>query len=111
MRAIPVLVAAVITMAVAQLLDLASFGLMMREVGPRAEANPLVAALYATWGLRAVVIAKIALLALVTAIVAVLATAPSARLRASIVAAVLVVAIVAGVVGGATNTLAMGALG
>jgi ribose/xylose/arabinose/galactoside ABC-type transport system permease subunit len=111
MRIIPLLVAAVVTMAVAQLLDLASFGLMMRQVGVRAEANPLVAALYATWGLRAVVIAKVAVLALVTAIVAVLATAPSARLRASIVAAVLVVAIAAGVVGGASNTVAMGLLG
>src|SRR5215213_4201530 len=111
MRAIPILTAAVITMAVAQLLDLASFGLMMQHVGVGAEANPLVAALYATYGLRAVVIAKVALLALVTATVVVLATAPSARVRATFATAVLVVAIAAGVVGGASNMVAMGMLG
>jgi hypothetical protein len=108
--AMRVLVAAVVTMSVAQLLDLATFDLMVRQLGVRAEANPLVGALFAAYGLRVVVIAKVALLALVSAVVAVMARPPARRTQAAIIGVVLAVAIVAGVVGSASNTAAVGLL-
>jgi len=106
-----VMVAAVLTMAVAQLLDLATFALMMQRVGVAAEANPIVAGLFGAYGMPVVAVVKVALLALVTAIVAVLAAAPTQRARASIIAAILTVAIAAGLVGGASNMVAIGLLG
>ena len=42
----PILVAAVLTMSAAQLLDLVTFMNMVNAVGPLAEANPLVATLF-----------------------------------------------------------------
>ena len=105
-----VVVAAVVTMSVAQLLDLATFDLMVQQIGVRAEANPLVGALFGAYGLRLVAVAKVALLALVTAIVAVVAAAPARRAQAAIIGIVLTVAIVAGVVGSASNTAAVGLL-
>jgi hypothetical protein len=108
--AMRVLVAAVVTMSVAQLLDLATFDLMVRQLGIRAEANPLVGALFGAYGLRVVAIAKVALLALVTAVVALMARTPTRRTRAAIIVAVLAVGIVAGVVGSASNTAAAGLL-
>ena len=107
----PVLVAAVLTMSVAQLLDLATFDLMIRRVGLAAEANPLVATMYAAHGLPVVAIAKVALVALVAAIAAVLARAPAPALIARVaLVAVLASAIAAGLVGGASNTAAIGLL-
>jgi hypothetical protein len=105
-----VVVAAVVTMSVAQLLDLATFDLMVRQLGVRAEVNPLVGALFGAYGLRVVAIAKVALLAFVTAVVAMLAAMPARRAQAAMIGAILTVAIVAGVVGGATNTAAVGLL-
>jgi hypothetical protein len=105
-----VVVAAVVTMSVAQLLDLATFDVMVRQLGVRAEANPLVGALFGAYGLRFVAIAKVALLALVTAVVAVLAAMPVRRTRVAMIGIVLAVAIVAGVVGGASNIAAIGRL-
>jgi hypothetical protein len=105
-----VLVAAVLTMSVAQLLDLATFDVMVRHVGAEAEANPLVAALYAAHGLPIVATAKVVLLALVTSIVAVLAT-PRARARHwAVIGIVVGLGIAMGLVGGATNTAAIGLL-
>jgi hypothetical protein len=105
-----VVVAAVVTMSVAQLLDLATFDLMVRQLGVRAEMNPLVGALFGAYGLRVVAIAKVALLALITAIIAIVAAAPARRWQAAVVGVVLAVAIVAGVVGSASNTVAVGLL-
>jgi len=106
-----VLIAAVVTMSVAQLLDLATFDLMISRVGLGAEANPLVAILYAAHGLPVVAIAKVALVALVAAIAAVLGRAPAPALvvRFALVA-ILASAIAAGVIGGASNTAAIGLL-
>jgi hypothetical protein len=108
--AMRVLVAAVVTMSVAQLLDLATFDLMVRQLGIRAEANPLVGALFGAYGLRIVAIAKVALLALVTAVVAVMVRTPTRRTQAAIIGAVLAFGIVAGVLGSASNTAAAGLL-
>ena len=111
-----VLVAAVLTMSVAQLLDLATFALMMNRVGPAAEANPLVAAMYGGLGLPVVAIAKVALLALVSAIlamlarVALLAGSTSHRMTTALIVGILAIGIAAGLVGGATNTAAIGLL-
>lgn len=105
-----VVVAAVVVMSVAQLLDLATFDVMVRQLGVRAEANPLVGALFGAYGLRVVAIAKIALLALISAIVAVLAAAPARRWQTALVGIVLAFAILAGVVGSASNTAAVGLL-
>jgi hypothetical protein len=106
----PVLVAAVLTMSVAQLLDLATFIEMMRRVGPAGEANPLVAILFVTYGLPIVAIAKVALVAFVSAVVGALAVRPASRLAIPVTVVVLAVAIAAGLVGGATNTAAIGLL-
>lgn len=105
----PLLVAAVLTMSVAQLLDLATFDVMVRRLGTAAEANPLVAALYAAHGLPIVAIAKVALMSLVAAVAAVLARAraPTHNARLALVI-LLAVGIAAGVVGGVTNTAAIG---
>src|SRR4249919_215659 len=103
----PVLVASVLMMSATQLLDLGTFAEMVRRLGPHAEANPLVATLFALYGLPMVAIAKVALIALLTAIVAVVATKPRGRLIAG---TVLGIAIVAGIVGGASNTAAIGLL-
>ena len=105
-----ILVAAVVTMSVAQLLDLATFGVMVRQVGPDAEGNPLVAALYAAHGMPVVAIAKVALLALVTSIVAVLATPQAKKVQWVAVGLVIGLGIAVGLVGGATNTAAIGLL-
>ena len=106
-----VLVAAVLTMSVARLLDLATFDVMVRQVGAEAEANPLVAALTSAHGLPIVAIAKVALVSLVAAIVAMLARAPaSAHLARLALVTILVLGIAAGVVGGVTNTAAIGLL-
>lgn len=99
---------AVLVMSVAQLLDLATFALMMDLVGIRAEANPLVAVMYGAHGLPVVAIAKVALLALVTAIIALLARTPTPRLAVALIVGILAVGIGAGLVGGVTNTAAIG---
>jgi hypothetical protein len=111
-----ILAAAVLTMSVAQLLDLATFNLMMSRVGPAAEANPLVGTIYGALGLPAVAIAKVALLALVTAIlamlarVALLAGSTTQRMTTALIVGILAIGIAAGLLGGATNTAAIGLL-
>jgi hypothetical protein len=103
-----VVLVAVVTMSVAQLLDLATFVLMMQRVGLSAEANPLVAAMFGAYGMPVLAIVKVALLALVTAVVAVITTPTMRRAQAALIVVVLALAITAGVVGGATNTAAIG---
>ena len=104
------LVASVLTMTVAQLLDLATFSEMIRRVGVGAEANPLVAAMFDLGGMPAVAIAKVALLAIVAAVVAWLSARPASRLATALVGVVIAAGIAAGIVGGATNTAAIGLL-
>jgi VIT1/CCC1 family predicted Fe2+/Mn2+ transporter len=97
-------------MSVAQLLDLATFVVMVGQLGPGAEVNPIVATMYGVQGLPVVAIAKVALLALVTAILAVLARTPMPRLAAALIVGILAIGIAAGLVGGASNTAAIGLL-
>lgn len=100
-----ILVAAVITMSAAQLLDLATFMAMVESVGPTAEANPLVTTMFGSYGFPMVAIAKVTLLALTTGILAVLARRPE---RPRIVAAVVATGILVGLAGGVSNAIAMG---
>src|SRR5512133_2363951 len=101
----PLLVVGVVTMSVAQLFDLATFMSMVRQLGPAAEMNPLVGALYAAYGYPMIAIVKIVLLALVTAVATILiARATRPRLAGGIVA----LGILIGLVGGLSNAIAIG---
>jgi hypothetical protein len=102
-----VMVAAVLMMSAAQLFDLARFVSMTHRLGPHAEANPLVAALFATYGYPLVAIVKVVLLAVVSAVGAILIQRP---VRPKLAAAVVAIAIVIGLVGGLSNSAAIGAL-
>jgi hypothetical protein len=102
----PVLVAAVLTMSAAQLLDLVTFMNMVKTVGPLAEANPLVALMFGAYGFPMVAIAKVVLLAVTTAIAAVLIRPPR---HSRLLATVFAVAIVVGLVGGVSNAIAVDA--
>lgn len=103
----PVLVAGVLTMSAAQLFDLATFVTMVREVGPAAELNPLVRALFGLYGYPMVAIVKVVLLALVTAVTTILiARNARPRLARSIVA----LGILVGLAGGLSNAIAIGAI-
>ena len=103
----PLLAAAILTLSAAQLFDLATFVEMIRREGPEAEANPLVGLLFGLYGYPLVAIAKVALLALVSAVGAILmAGSPRTRLAAGVIA----LGIVVGLVGGVSNSIALGAL-
>src|SRR6185437_7692402 len=97
----PVLVAAVLTLSAAQLLDLATFMTMIHRLGPGAEVNPVVGVLFGAYGFPLVAIAKVVLLAVVTAIGAILLKRAGTT---KIAVAVLAVGIVIGLAGGISNT-------
>ena len=102
-----VMVAAVLTMSAAQLFDLATFVSMTQRLGSHAEANPLVGMLFASYGYPLVAIVKVILLAVVSAVGAILVDRSA---RPKLAAAVVAIAIVIGLVGGLSNSTAMGAL-
>ena len=95
------------TLMLAQALDLTTFVLMVRTHGVAAEANPLVADLFVTLGVPAVVIAK-GLLVVVVGSLGIAAAATSGgtltwRLAGGLP---LALAIAIGLIGGITNTAA-----
>jgi hypothetical protein len=102
-----VMVAAVLTMSAAQLFDLATFVAMTQRLGPHAEANPLVGTLFAAYGYPMVAIVKVVLLAVLSAVGAILVDRSA---RPNLAAAVVAMAIVVGLVGGLSNSAAIGAL-
>jgi hypothetical protein len=102
----PVLVAAVMTMSAAQLLDLVTFNVMVRHVGVAAEANPLVGMLFGLYGYPIVAIVKVVLLAFVTSIAAILI----AQMRPRLAGAVVTAGIAVGLIGGISNSIALGLL-
>ena len=103
----PVLVAGVLTMSAAQLFDLATFMQMVHQLGPAAEVNPLVGAVYAAYGYPMVAVVKIVLLALVTAVATILiARTTRPRLAAGVVS----LGILIGLVGGLSNAIALGVI-
>jgi hypothetical protein len=93
------------TLGLAQALDFATFFVMVRLIGPAAEANPLVSGLFQTLGLPAVALAKVALVVLVGCLV-VVAAGRSERRWAAIGGLPLALAISAGLIGGITNAAA-----
>jgi hypothetical protein len=88
---------------IAQAGDLVTFIRMIAIRGPGAEANPLVAHLLATAGLPVLVVLKLALIAFVVFTFAVVV-----RRHQWIAAFVATLATVVGVVGAASNILALG---
>jgi hypothetical protein len=94
------------TLTLAQVLDLATFVLMVRTHGVASEANPLVADLFAALGEPAVVIAKALLIVAIGALC--LAAAASSRTQSwRIVGGLpIAIAIALGLIGGITNTAA-----
>ena len=92
-----------ITLALAQALDLASFQVMVNVHGPGSEANPLVANLLESSGFVALVALKVALVVLVGAL-AIAGTSQGGRWTRGVVGGVPVaIAIAIGLVGGITN--------
>jgi len=106
---VPILTLAVLTMTLAQVLDLGTFVAMVQRLGLESELNPVVSTLIGGYGLPMAAISKVALMALVVAIALVL-TRRTGRVDRLAGGAVLAAAIVAGIVGGATNVLTMGPL-
>jgi hypothetical protein len=95
---------ALLTMAVAQLFDLATFMAMIRRLGPGAELNPIVLGMLGSGGMASIVLAKVALVVLIGAVsVTLVQGRAGAMQRAATV--LLGCAIVAGVFGGWTNAI------
>jgi hypothetical protein len=92
------------TLALAQALDLATFAVMIDRYGVAAEANPLIADMFVSQGIHALVLAKLALVVAIGA----LSIAAVAKERAGawkVVGGVpLALAITAGLIGAITNT-------
>jgi hypothetical protein len=99
------------TLALAQGLDLWTFGLMVARHGIAAEANPLVASLFMGLGLPSLVVGKVALVIAIGALVVAGAVAAggavrrgqAARTWAAVRGVPLALAITAGLIGGITN--------
>ena len=102
-RAATVPVLRLLTLALAQGLDLVTFLVMIDRHGLAAEANPFVTDLFATHGLQAVIVAKFALIVAIGALsVAAFANGRVGAWR-MIGGLPLALAITAGLVGGITN--------
>ena len=95
--------AAVVTLTVAQLLDLGTFIRMIDRHGVGAEANPLVSHIVGQLGLPYVTVAKITALSVVVAVTVVLTESPYRRGHPRLARLVVAVAVIAGIVGGWTN--------
>jgi hypothetical protein len=92
-----------VTLAIAQAFDFATFSVMVREHGSHAEANPIVQGLFVSLGTPAVVIAKIALVTLIMAL-AVAAAVRGGQGRWALVGGMpLALGMAAGLIGGITN--------
>jgi hypothetical protein len=93
----------VMTLFLAQTLDLATFSVMVARHGVGAEANPIVVDLFDSFGMPAVVIVKLVLITLVAALALAASGKGSRRLWAMVGGLPLAVAIAAGLIGGITN--------
>ena len=97
----------------AQLLDMATFAMMVGRHGIVAEMNPLVAHGFAGFGMPMVVLMKIALVVLVSSTITVLSRrntpargTPGRDAAPDLVQVVTLVAVLAGLVGGISNVVA-----
>ena len=100
---------AILTMAAAQMLDLATFVTMVDLDGPRAEANPLILAILGSGGIGTVVLAKVALVVLVAGVAVMLYLGRERGSRRA-GAILLGCATVAGLVGSWSNAVTIGFL-
>jgi hypothetical protein len=91
------------TLFLAQAFDLATFSVMVARHGPGAEANPIVSDLFTSFGMPAVVIAKMALVLLVGALFIAASSNGRRGVWAMIGGLPLALAITAGLIGGITN--------
>jgi hypothetical protein len=95
------------TLCLAQALDLATFSVMVARHGVAAEANPIVTDLFGWFGMPAVIVAKVALVLLIGCL-SIAASSRGGRGVWSIVGGLpLALAIAAGLIGGITNTAAL----
>jgi len=91
------------TLFLAQAFDLATFSVMVARHGARAEANPIVNDLFDTFGMPAVVFAKLALVVLIGCL-CMAAWSRGNRGAWSVIGGLpLALAIAAGLIGGITN--------
>lgn len=97
---------ALVTICVAQLFDFGTFTVMIRLHGGAAEANPVVAAGLGEVGLLGLALLKAALALLLVSVVVLLQHGRRGA-HPRLAAAIAALAIVAGIVGGASNALAM----
>ena len=93
----------VMTLFLAQTLDLATFSVMVARHGVGAEANPIVVGVFDSFGMPAVIIVKLVLIALVACLALAASGKGSRRLWAMVGGLPLAVAIAAGLIGGITN--------
>lgn len=93
----------VLTLFLAQTLDLATFTVMVARHGPTAEANPIVSDLFSTFGMPAIILVKLALIVLVAALALAAAGRGGNRMAALVGGLPLAVGITAGLIGGITN--------
>jgi hypothetical protein len=99
--------AAVVTLTVAQLLDLGTFIRMIGRHGNGAEANPLVSHLLNQYGFEFVAVTKIVALSLVVAVTVVLAGPREQPAHPRLAWLVVAVAVAVGIVGGWTNAVTL----
>jgi hypothetical protein len=92
-----------VTLAIAQAFDFATFQVMVARHGPSAEANPIVSQLFDTYGLPAMAFVKIALVVLIASLVVVSAARGHRGIWLVIGGLPLALAIAAGLIGGITN--------
>ena len=92
-----------VTLTLAQALDLATFDVMVRSRGVATEANPLVSDLFQSMGMPAMVVGKILLIILIGALcVAAASSAPSRTWRV-VGGLPIALAIAFGLIGGISN--------
>ncbi len=91
------------TLFLAQAFDLATFSVMVSRHGATAEANPIVSDLFDSFGMPAVVLAKLALVLLVGALFIAASTHGRRGVWSLIGGLPLALAITAGLIGGITN--------
>ena len=93
-----------LTLAIAQAFDFATFSVMVRDHGAGAEANPLIQNLFLALGTPAVALAKIALVTLIVGLTVAAAVRGGQGRRWSMIGGFpLALGIAAGLVGGITN--------
>jgi len=91
------------TLFIAQGLDLATFSVMVTRHGVVAEANPIVSDLFVSYGMPAVIFAKLALVLLVGSLSVAASVQGRRRVWTLVGGLPLALAITAGLIGGITN--------